>query len=108
MKFRLTCQSFYVYIKLKETNIPSNCFQFNFFFKENDHLLKCENWTLKIYISELSNIIPILFQLLIPDLVFPVYKIDHENIEKKTFLKELLKLPNKYSGAVVFENFLNG
>jgi hypothetical protein len=37
---------------------------------------------LKIYISELSSIIPISIQVLISDLVFPVYKIDREQSEK--------------------------
>jgi hypothetical protein len=55
------------------------------------------------YISELSNIIPISIQLLISDLVFPVYKIDHE---KTNVSKERLKIPKRYSEAVVFENFL--
>jgi hypothetical protein len=50
--------------------------------------LKFENWPLK-YISELSSIIPISIQVLIPDLVFPVYKIDREQSEKKTFLRNV-------------------
>ena len=33
--------------------------------------------------SELSNIIPKSTQLLIPDLVFPVYKIDREQGKKR-------------------------
>jgi hypothetical protein len=54
------------------------------------------------YISELSNILPISTQLLVPDIVFPVYKIDRE----KNVSTELLKIPKKYSEAVVFDNFL--
>ena len=42
-------------------------------------MLKYENSTLKIYISELSNSIPMSIQLLT---VFPVNKIDRENSEK--------------------------
>ena len=49
--------------------------------------------------------IPISIQVLIPDLVFPVYKIDREQSEKNVF-KEHLKIPKRYSEAVVFENFL--
>jgi hypothetical protein len=43
--------------------------------------------------------------VLIPDLVFPVYKIDREQSEKND-IKEHLKIPKRYSEAVVFENFL--
>jgi hypothetical protein len=57
------------------------------------------------YIPELSSIIPISIQVLIPDLVFPVYKIDREQSEKN-ISKERLKIPKRYSEAVVFENFL--
>ena len=58
------------------------------------------------YISELSSIIPILIQVLIPDLVFPVNKIDREQSEKKNVSKVRLKIPKRYSEEVVFENFL--
>jgi hypothetical protein len=51
--------------------------------RENDRWLKFENWSLEI--SELSSITPISIQLLIRDLVFPVYKIDCE----KTFLRNV-------------------
>ena len=47
--------------------------------KKNLYMLKYENSTLKIYISELSNSIPMSIQLLT---VFPVNKIDCENSEK--------------------------
>ena len=67
--------------------------------------LKFENWPLK-YISELSSIIPISIQvLIIPDLVFPVYKIDREQSEKNVSEKRL-KIPKRYSEAVVIENCL--
>ena len=42
----------------------------------------------ELYISELSSIIPISIQVSIPDLVFPVYKIDREQSEK-TFLRNV-------------------
>ena len=54
--------------------------------RENDRWLKFENWSLEI--SELSSITPISSQLLIRDLVFPVYKIDCEKSEK-TFLRNV-------------------
>ena len=62
--------------------------------------LKFENWPLK-YISELSSIIWISVQVLIPDFVFPVYKIDREQSpgsEPDFFLSKItgpqwLKLP---------------
>jgi hypothetical protein len=54
--------------------------------RENDRWLKFENWSLEI--SELSSITPISIQLLIRDLVFPVYKIDCEKSEK-TFLRNV-------------------
>jgi hypothetical protein len=57
------------------------------------------------YISDFSSIIPISIQLLIPDLIFPVYKIDCEQSEKNVS-KECLKIPKRYSEVVVFENFL--
>ena len=47
----------------------------------------------------------ILIQVLIPDLVFPVYKIVCEQSEKNVS-KERLKIPERYSEAAVFENFL--
>jgi hypothetical protein len=62
---------FYAYIILPETNNLYNCFQLTW-------KLDIKN----IYISELSNIIPTSIQLLIPDLIFPVYKIDCEHSEK--------------------------
>ena len=43
--------------------------------------------------------------MLIPDLVFPVDKIVREQSEKN-ISKERLKIPERYSEAVVFENFL--
>ena len=58
------------------------------------------------YISELSSIIPISIQVLIPDLVFPVNKIDRKQSEKKNVSKVRLKIPKRYSEEVVFENFL--
>ena len=42
---------------------------------------------IKIYIRIIS-IIPISIQVLIPDLIFPVYKIDREQSEKK-FLRNI-------------------
>jgi hypothetical protein len=54
--------------------------------RENDRWLKFENWSLEI--SELSSITPISIQLLIRDLVFPVYKIECEKSEK-TFLRNV-------------------
>ena len=54
--------------------------------RENDRWLKFENWSLEI--SELSSITPISIQLLIRDLIFPVYKIDCEKSEK-TFLRNV-------------------
>ena len=44
-------------------------------------MAKFLNWSLKIYIRIIS-IIPISIQVLIPDLIFPVYKIDREQSEK--------------------------
>ena len=44
-------------------------------------MAKFKNWPLKIYIRIIS-IIPILIHVLIPDLIFPVYKIDREQNEK--------------------------
>jgi hypothetical protein len=49
------------------------------------------------------SIIPISIQVLIPDLIFPVYKIDREQ-SWKNVSKEHLKIPKRYSEAVVFEN----
>ena len=46
--------------------------------------------------------------MLIPDLVFPVYKIDRKHLVRKNISKERLKIPKRYSEAVVFENFLKG
>ena len=43
--------------------------------------------------------------MLIPDLIFPVYKIDREQ-SWKNFSKVHLKIPKRYSEAVVFENCL--
>ena len=57
----------------------------------------------KIYIRII--IIPISIQVLIPDLIFPVYKIDREQSWKK-ISKEHLKIPKRYSEAIVFENCL--
>ena len=54
------------------------------------------------YIPELSSIIPISIQVLIPDLVFPVYKIDREQSEKN-ISKERLKIPKRYSEAGLWE-----
>ena len=44
--------------------------------------------------------------MLLPDFVFPVYKIDREQSDKKNVSKVRLKIPKSYSEAVVFENFL--
>jgi hypothetical protein len=41
----------------------------------------------------------------VPDLIFPVYKIDREQSWKK-ISKEHLKIPKRYSEAIVFENCL--
>ena len=49
--------------------------------------------------------IPISIQVLIPDLIFPVYKIDREQSWKNVSM-ERLKIPKRYSEAVVFENCL--
>jgi hypothetical protein len=57
-----------------------------------------------MYIRIIS-IIPISIQVLIPDLIFPVYKIDREQ-SWKNVSKEHLKIPNRYSEAVAFENCL--
>ena len=43
--------------------------------------------------------------MLIPDLIFPVYKIDREKVGKNVS-KEYLKIPKRKSEAVVFENCL--
>ena len=59
---------------------------------------------IKIYIRIIS-IIPISIQALIPDLIFPVYQIDREQ-SWKNVSKEHLKIPKRYSEAVVFENCL--
>jgi hypothetical protein len=48
---------------------------------------------------------PILIQVSIPDLLFPVYQIVREQSEKNVS-KERLKIPERYSEAIVFENFL--
>jgi hypothetical protein len=53
--------------------------------------------------SSLKCIVSI--QVLIPDLIFPVYKVDREQ-SWKNVSKEHLKMPNRYSEAVVFENCL--
>jgi hypothetical protein len=50
--------------------------------KKKRKWLKFENWPLKIYIRIIS-IIPMSIQVLIPNLIFPVYKIDREQSEKK-------------------------
>jgi hypothetical protein len=47
-------------------------------------MAKFQNWPLKIYILIIS-IIPISIQVLIPDCIFPVYKIDRE----KMFLRNV-------------------
>jgi hypothetical protein len=62
---------------------------------------------LKLAIKNIQIIssIPISIQVLIRDLIFPVYKIDCEQSWKKVS-KERLKIPKSYSEAVVFENFL--
>jgi hypothetical protein len=45
--------------------------------------------------------------VLIPNLIFPVYEIDREHLYLvKNVFKERLKIPKRYSEAVVFENFL--
>jgi hypothetical protein len=44
-------------------------------------------------------------QVLIPDLIFPVYEIDREQ-SWKNVSKEHLKILKSYSEAVVFENCL--
>jgi hypothetical protein len=59
---------------------------------------------LKIYIRIVS-IIPISIQVLLHNLIFPVYKIDREQSEKNVS-KERLKIPKRYSEAIVFENCL--
>ena len=59
---------------------------------------------IKIYIWIIS-IITISIQALIPDLIFPVYQIDREQ-SWKNVSKEHLKIPKRYSEAVVFENCL--
>jgi hypothetical protein len=43
--------------------------------------------------------------VLIPDLIFPVYKIDREQ-SRKNVSKKHLKIPKRYLEAVVFENCL--
>ena len=63
--------SFYVYIIPKRNNYSSNSN------KKKGKCLQSQNWPLKIYIR-IINIIPISIQVLIPDLIFPVYKIDRE------------------------------
>ena len=85
-----------MYIISKETNIIASNSN-----KKKRKWLKLENWPLKIYI----RIIPISIQVLIPDLVFPVYKIDREQSEKNVS-NGRLKIPKRYSEAVVLENFL--
>jgi hypothetical protein len=67
LKFRLTWVFMCIYYQKKQI-------VFKFKLKKRKWL-KFENWPLK-YISELSSIIPISIQVLIPDLVFPVYKIE--------------------------------
>jgi hypothetical protein len=59
---------------------------------------------IKIYIQIIS-IVLISIQVLIPDLIFPVNKIDREQ-SWKNVSKEHLKIPKRYSEAVVFENCL--
>jgi hypothetical protein len=63
--------SFYVYIIPKGKNYSSNSN------KKKGKWLQSENWSLKIYIRIIS-IIPISIQVLIPNLIFPVFKIDRE------------------------------
>ena len=58
-------------------------------------MAKFKNWPLKIYIRIIS-IILISIQVLIPDLVFPVDKIDREQSEKNVSM-ERLKIPKRYS-----------
>ena len=67
--------SFYVYIIPKETNI------LQIKIKKKRKWLNFLNWPLKIYIRIIS-IILISIQVLIPDFIFPVYKIDREQSEK--------------------------
>ena len=63
--------SFYVYTIPKRNNYSSNSN------KTKGKWLQSKNWPLKIYIRIIS-IIPISIQVLIPDLIFPLYKIDRE------------------------------
>ena len=63
--------SFHEYIIPKRNNYSSNSN------KNKGKCLQSQNWPLKIYIR-IINIIPISIQVLIPDLIFPVYKIDRE------------------------------
>jgi ABC-type amino acid transport system permease subunit len=87
--------SFYGYIIPKETII------LQIHIKKKRKWLKFLNWPLKIYIRIIS-IIPILIQVLIPDFIFPVYKIDSEQSEKSVS-KERLKMPKRYSEAGLWE-----
>ena len=61
--------SFYVYIIPKRNNYSSNSN------RKKGKWQQSWNWSLKIYIRIIS-IIPISIQVLIPELIFPVYKID--------------------------------
>ena len=67
----------YIYILPKETNILQIQIK-------KKKMAKFQNWPLKIYILIIS-IIPISIQVLIPDCIFPVYKIDRE----KMFLRNV-------------------
>jgi hypothetical protein len=60
--------------------------------------LKFENWPLQIYIRIIKHYIPISIQVLKPDLVFPVHKIDCEQSERNVS-KVRLKIPKRYSEA---------
>ena len=91
-----------MYIISKETNIIASISNL-----KKRKWLKFENWPLQIYIRIIKHYIPISIQVLIPDLVFPVYQIDRERSEKTFLIKERLKIPKRYSEVVVFENFLN-
>jgi hypothetical protein len=87
---------------LKEINIiASNSNSLKKIYTQTKCMLKYENSSLKIYISELSNSIPTSIQLLTS------YFLSTKQIAKtmtKIVNQKMLKLPNVYSEAVTFEN----
>ena len=71
--------------------------------RENDHWLKFEIWTLKIYIRIIKNYTDIDPTVNTWPHISCIYRY---NRSRTNICKEHLKIPKRYSEAVVFENFL--